>query len=165
MKFVCGLLFWLLLLLLVTPCFAEEAEVQVDYVARKIEALEILVYDQKNDPAWLQLANDYYDTGEQEKAIKAYTKYLALRPNSCQALSDRGATYRNTGKTQEAIKDFKKCLTINQHFVPALYNLAVIYSDDLHQPKQAMNYLSKLKEFDPTNPYVLQLEKAISQKQ
>jgi tetratricopeptide (TPR) repeat protein len=128
---------------------AEEPEQPVDYIKQQLELLETLVYDRKNADAWLALGNNYFDQDMPEKSIRAYTSYLELKPDDCNALVDRGIMYRHSGHLDKAIIDFNSCLRISQDNLNALHNLAIVYAIDLNDPVRARTYLPALRKVAP----------------
>ena len=68
-----------------------------DYQRRIVEAEKIVAQDPKNVQAWTQLANDYFDTDQPQKAVSAYSKVLELDPKNVNAMTDQGIMYRKLG--------------------------------------------------------------------
>ena len=59
-----------------------------DYQHRIAEAEKILAREPGNSQVWHQLANDYFDTDQPQKAVQAYSKVLEMNPKDTSALTD-----------------------------------------------------------------------------
>src|SRR5690349_4388977 len=79
-----------------------------DYQMRITEAEKIVVRDPKNLQAWVQLGNDYFDTGQPQKAVAAYGKALELKPDDPNVLTDQGVMYKQVGAFDKAIANFER---------------------------------------------------------
>lgn len=129
-----------------------------DYQRRIVEAEKIVAKDPQNAQAWLQLANDYFDTDQPQKAVNAYGKVLELQPNNVNAMTDQGIMYRKIGWYDKAIANFEKAQTIDPKHLQSLYNLGVVYMVDLKQPAKAREIWTKYLQFDSTSPTAQQIK-------
>lgn len=73
-------------------------------------------------------ANTYYSqglvhskNGELDKAIKNYTKAIALKPDYAEAYYNRGFVYRIKEDYKRAIEDYTKAIEIDPHNADAYY--------------------------------------------
>ena len=68
----------------------------------------------------------YYQKGQYEKAISAFTKAIEINPTDERAYSIRGLAYAGKSQYDKAISDINKALEINPHDAEAYNNLAWI---------------------------------------
>lgn len=129
-----------------------------DYQRRIVEAEKIVAQDPQNAQAWNQLANDYFDTDQPQKAVNAYAKVLELEPNNVNAMTDQGIMYRKIGWYDKAIANFEKAQSIDPKHLQSLYNLGVVYMADLKQPDKAREIWTKYLQFDSTSPTAQQVK-------
>ena len=130
----------------------------VDYQRRIAEAEKIVALEPQNVQAWLQLANDYFDTDQGQKAVNAYGKVLELQPNNVNVMTDQGIMYRRIGWYDKAIANFEKAQTIDPKHLQSLYNLGVVYYVDLKQYDKAREAWTKYLQFDSTSPTAQQIK-------
>ncbi|MFT4740005.1 MAG: tetratricopeptide (TPR) repeat protein [Marivirga sp.] len=60
-----------------------------------------------------EVGDQYYKSGEYQKAITSYTEFLALKPVNEIALYNRGRAYEEMGNYILSLKDFQRVLVIN----------------------------------------------------
>jgi len=75
----------------------------------------------------LKQAIALHQAGDIERAIPAYEKYLAARPDSPIALSNLGAAYAKTGRYEAAIGKYQRALQVQPGNLPVELNLALAY--------------------------------------
>ena len=129
-----------------------------DYQRRIVEAEKIVAKDPQNLQAWIQLANDYFDTDQPQKSVNAYSKVLELDPNNVNAMTDQGIMYRKIGWYDKAIANFEKAQQVDPKHLQSLYNLGVVYMVDLKQPDKAREIWTKYLQFDSTSPTAQQIK-------
>lgn len=134
-----------------------------DYQQRIAEAEKVVAREPRNFQAWVQLGNDYFDTGNSQKAIEAYSKALGLKPDSPDVLTDQGIMYRKVGWFDKAIANFERAQKIDSRHLQSLYNLGVIYAEDLKQPDKALKAWSRYLEIDSTSPTAQQIQLEMEQ--
>jgi len=134
-----------------------------DYQKRITEAEKIVAGDPKNLQAWIQLGNDYFDTGQPQKAISAYGKALELKPNDPNVLTDQGVMFKQTGAFDKAVANFERAQQIDPNHLQSLYNLGVVYADDLKQPDKAIKAWSRYLQLDSTSPTAQQIKGMLEQ--
>ncbi|WP_298436388.1 tetratricopeptide repeat protein [Geobacter sp.] len=135
----------------------------VDYRQRIAEAEKIVAREPGNLQAWVQLGNDYFDTDQPQKAINAYGKALELDHNNPNILTDQGIMYKRVGQFDRAVANFEKAQQIDPKHVQSLYNLGVVYMDDLKQPDKAIKAWNRYLELEPTSPNAQQIRGLIEQ--
>ena len=133
-----------------------------DYKLRIAEEEKIVARDPKNGQVWNQLANDYFDTDQAQKAVNAYARVLELNPKNPNVLTDQGIMYRKIGWYDKAIANFEKAQTIDPGHLQSLYNLGVVYLQDLKQPEKAREIWTKYLQFDSTSPTAQQIKSDLS---
>ncbi len=136
--------------------------------ARIAQTEQMVARDPKNVQAWIQLGNDYFDLSKQtgdatqrSKSIEAYGKALALNPNDPNVLTDQGVMYRDQGDFQKAVASFQKANQIDPKHVQSLFNLGVVYAQDLKQPDKALAALNRIVEVAPGSPHAAQARQLI----
>lgn len=135
-------------------------------VAQQIAQLEMMVLqDPKNHDAWVVLGNHYFDTHEHQKSADAYGKALALKPNNPDVLTDQGVMFKDMGQFDKAVANFKKAQQLDPTHAQSLFNLGVVYANDLRRPEEAAKAWTKLIETLPASPQAAQARQALAQLQ
>ena len=67
----------------------------------------------RNSSYFVDLGMNYYDSGEYEKAIKAYKKAIRKKPDYAMAYAGLGLAYDSLGREQEAIEAVKHASRLN----------------------------------------------------
>jgi tetratricopeptide (TPR) repeat protein len=98
---------------------------------------------------WKTLGNLYFDAGEAEKAIGAYTRSLELKPGDADVLVDCGVMYRELKKYDEALEYFKKALAVDPRHEQALFNSGIILYFDLDKKEEAFTVWRSLERINP----------------
>lgn len=118
-----------------TPSVA--AAPYIDY-QKNINNLEaILAKEPTNRNAWVQLGHNYFDSNQPMKAIEIYAKALEIDGNDPDVLTDQGIMYRRVGWFDKAVGNFEKANALNPRHVQSLYNLGIVYRDDLTDQDKA----------------------------
>jgi cytochrome c-type biogenesis protein CcmH/NrfG len=137
-----------------------------DYQQRIVEAEKLVAQDPKNFQAWVQLGNDYFDTDQAQKAINAYGKALELQPNDPTApniLTDQGVMYRKVGLFDKALANFERAQKLDPKHTQSLYNIGVVYANDLKQNAKAIDAWSRYLAADSTSPQAQQVKGLLEQ--
>jgi len=66
-----------------------------------------------------------HEQGKLEKAIEAYNKALAIKPDYAQAYYNLGNALHEQGKLEEAIEAYNKALAIKPDYAQAYYNMGI----------------------------------------
>lgn len=85
----------------------------------------------------LYIGDNFFNQGNYEKAIEAYTNYLELNPNNIKSLYNRGRAYEELGNYELALADFKKVLVNDPNHVQS--NLSV--ANNLYRNKLYMDVI------------------------
>ena len=135
-----------------------------DNFQARISAMQAVVaQDPKNREAWVQLGNDYFDTRQPQKAIDAYSKALELNGNDANVLTDQGVMYRELHQYDRAVANFAKANQVDPRHVQSLYNLGVVYFNDLKQPKKAFEAWNKVIQTAPQSDQAAQARTALEE--
>ena len=117
---------------------------------QKIQALEEIVSKEPdNRNAWVQLGHNYFDSNQPMKAIEAYDKALDLDGKDPNVLTDQGIMYRRLGWFDKAIDNFSKANKLNPDHTQSLYNMGLVYRDDLHDEQKAKAAWTRYLEIAP----------------
>jgi tetratricopeptide (TPR) repeat protein len=147
-----------------TPAAPLPAAMPNPQSAQQITQIELLVQrEPKNRDAWADLGNLYFDTHQHEKAIDAYGKALALKPDDPNVLTDQGVMYKDIGQFEKAVANFKKANQLDPKHGQSLFNLGVVYANDLNKPEEAAKAWKKLIETLPGSPQAAQAQQALAQ--
>ena len=137
-----------------------------DYSQRITEAEKMVAKDPKNYQAWLQLANDYFDTEQPQKAVNAYGKALELdanHQNTPNVLTDQGVMYRKMGLFDKAIDNFEKASKLDPKHTQSLFNLGVVYANDLKQKDKAIDAWQRYLALDSMSPQGQQVKAMVDE--
>lgn len=117
---------------------------------QKIRTLKgIVKKEPENRNAWVQLGNNYFDSNQPMEAIEAYDKALALDDNDPDVLTDQGVMYRKIGWFDKAIENFTKANELNPTHQQSLFNLGIVYRDDLNDPDKAKDAWNRYLKIAP----------------
>ena len=103
----------------------------------------------QNGQAWIQLGNEYFDSDQHEKSIRAYQKALEIEPNNANVWTDLGIMYRRSGKPQEAIASFDKAIAADPKHEPSRLNKGIVLLHDLKDFEGAIKAWEELLEVNP----------------
>lgn len=137
-----------------------------DYTQRIIEAEKVVAQDPKNYQAWVQLGNDYFDTEQPQKAVNAYGKALELdanHQNTPNVLTDQGVMYRKMGLFDKAIANFEKASKLDPKHSQSLFNLGVVYANDLKQNDKAIDAWQRYLALDAMSPQGQQVKAMVEE--
>lgn len=99
--------------------------------------------------AWTQLGNLYYDTGQYDKAVKAYEKSLELHSGTGDIWTDLGVMYRRTNRPQKAIEAFDKAMEIEPTHEISRMNKGIVLMYDLNDAQGAIASWEDLLAINP----------------
>jgi cytochrome c-type biogenesis protein CcmH/NrfG len=120
--------------------------------ASQIQTLkEIVKKDPKNLPAWVELGNLYFDTGQPKEAIEAYSQYLAIKPNNADVRTDMGIMYRKLGQFDRAIEEFRKAAQSDPKHINSRYNTGLVLLHDKQDIKGAVKAWEDYLKVDPNS--------------
>lgn len=122
----------------------------IDYQQNIKQLEQILVKEPNNRNAWVQLGHNYFDSNQPMKAIEAYDKALTLDGNDPDVLTDQGIMYRRVGWFGKAVENLEKANELNPRHIQSLYNLGIVYRDDLGDKNKAKEAWTKYLEIAPS---------------
>ncbi len=99
--------------------------------------------------SWTQLGNLYYDTGQYEKAVKAYERSLELHSGDANIWTDLGVMYRRTGNPPKAIEAFDKAIAMDPAHETSRFNKGVVLMYDLNDTAGAIESWENLLKINP----------------
>lgn len=137
-----------------------------DYTQRIAEAEKIVAQEPKNYQAWVQLANDYFDTEQPQKAVNAYSKALEIdsnNQNTPNVLTDQGVMYRKMGLFDKAIENFDRASKLDPKHAQSLFNLGVVYANDLKQNDKAIAAWQRYLAIDGMSPQGQQVKAMVDE--
>jgi len=121
-------------------------------VASKIQTLkEIVKKDPKNVPAWVEMGNLYFDSGQPKEAIEAYSQYLTIKPDNPDVRTDMGIMYRQLGEFDKAIEEFKKAAQSDLKHANSRYNIGIVLLHDKQDIKGAIRAWEEYLKVDPNS--------------
>ena len=127
----------------------KDQDVSVENAAQ-IFQLEKMTKENPDDvAAWTSLGNLYFDTGNHQKAITAYTRSLELNPNNANVMTDLGVMYRRSGQPKKAIEAFDKAAKIDPKHETALFNKGIVLMHDLNDLDGAIQAWQELVKRNP----------------
>jgi tetratricopeptide (TPR) repeat protein len=132
----------------ITPSGASQA-VTMDQSGRMLALEREVENNPKNQAAWLELGNLYFDTGKFQDAIQAYSKYLGLNPNNANVWTDLGVMYRRSGNPNEAISSFDKAIELDPRHEQARFNKGIVQFYDQGNRDAALQTWQELIKINP----------------
>ncbi len=143
------------------PAAPGAAEVQ----ARITTLQSIVARDPRNVQAWVELGNAFFDTRQPQKSVEAYGRALELKPDDPNVLTDQGVMYRELGQFDKAIANFEKANKAEPSHVQSLFNMGIVYSQDLKKPEKAVAAWNKVIQVAPQSPQAAQARQLIAELQ
>ena len=120
---------------------------------QQIKTLEAIVAeDSANRQAWVQLGHRYFDAKNPIKAIEAYDKALDIDGNDPDVLTDQAIMFRQLGWYEKAIETFQQANKLDPKHVNSLFNLGIVYMQDLGDYEKAKAALRRFLELVPSGP-------------
>ena len=94
--------------------------------------------------------NAFADRGEQEKAVKDFSRALAIAPTLKQAYSNRGLALTTLGRHEEALNDLDAAVRLDGDYAEAIYNRGNVHFARKDYPKAFADY-DRTVELEPAN--------------
>ena len=133
-------------------------------IQARIARIEAAVLtDPKNHDAWAALGNEYFDSHQHQKAVTAYGRALALKPNDPNVLTDQGVMYRELGQFEKALANFQQANKLDPNHLQSLINIGVVYSSNLDKPAEAAKAWNKIIATAPNSEQAAQARQMLSQ--
>jgi hypothetical protein len=93
-------------------------------------------------------ANTLAQSGEHERAIVLYARYLEEAPSHAAAWNNYGYVLDDLGKTDEAIFAFKQAIALQPEYAKPLCNIGVIFNR-IGQWEEALSYFDQCLALEP----------------
>jgi hypothetical protein len=129
-----------------------------------VEQLTIAKKEKVGAYALREHADQLFDEQKWSAAKNAYLRYMELRPDDVDAMTDLGSCYRGLGDSQNAVTTFDRALTLNPEHWQSLFNKIVVVAFDLDRKPEALELLAKLRALQPENPDVEKLAERLAEK-
>lgn len=130
----------------------------------QLARLEALVRtDPKNHDAWVSLGNLYFDTHQAQRAVEAYGKALALKPDDPNVLTDQGVMYRELQQYDKALATFQKASKLDPRHTQSLFNQGVVLAYDLKKTDEAAKIWNQVIALAPESQQAAQARQQLSQ--
>jgi tetratricopeptide (TPR) repeat protein len=98
--------------------------------------------------------NLYYNEGNYNEALAAYSRSLELSPDEPNTLYNRGTTRYKLGRHEEALLDYNRSLELRPNHPATLYSRGSVY-DELGRHEEALADYNRSLEQRPNNPDTL----------
>lgn len=105
--------------------------------------------------AYPLLSQIYLAEGRQDDALASLGTAVAKNPRDVASLMLMGILHQQKNESELAREAYEKLLQVNPGFVPALNNLAYLYSEHLGDLGKAYDLSNKARELRPADPIVL----------
>jgi len=128
---------------------AKDQSVSVEQAAQIFQLEKVTKENPDDAAAWTSLGNLYFDSGNYQKAVTAYTTSLGLKPNDANVITDLGVMYRRTGQPNKAIEEFDKAAKIDPKHETALFNKGIVLMHDLNDLDGAIQAWKELLKRNP----------------
>ncbi len=99
--------------------------------------------------SWTQLGNLYYDTGQYQKAVKAYERSLDLHAGDANIWTDLGVMYRRTEESDKAIEAFDRAIELDPTHETSRLNKGIVLMYDLKNTAAAVESWENLLKINP----------------
>jgi hypothetical protein len=94
------------------------------------------------------LANEYFDTGQTEKALPFYEKVIEAKPSSPVVYNNMGLAYISLGRLEEARLLYEEAIEMDPRFADFYNNLGIVYSKR-GQHEKAVLFYEKARDLNP----------------
>ena len=127
---------------------------QKAYDKSEVALQKAIEADANLSTAYYLLASVYSASKKQEKAITQLEALIAKNSKEERAMVLLGLIYTERKEVAKAQRLYEALLAINPFFVPALNNIAVLYSEQPGQLAKAYEMAQKARNAAPEDPYV-----------
>jgi tetratricopeptide (TPR) repeat protein len=100
-------------------------------------------------PAALNLGALLYEQKRFREAIEIYRPALAREPSTVALRNNLAEAYRAAGERQNSRREFESIIKENPNYAPAHYGLAVLFDDELHDRKRAVDHYRRYLALAP----------------
>ncbi len=128
---------------------ASNAEAMQEDAQHIADAESAASADPTDAEKWIHLGNLYFDAGQAEKSVMAYTKALEINPNNANVLTDRGTMYRELKKFDLALQSYRQANKADPRHENSLFNAGVVLYFDLNRKAEAKETWQQLVRMNP----------------
>jgi tetratricopeptide (TPR) repeat protein len=134
------------------PAYCYAQGVSADYRRDWNKAMdyysEAIMLDSTYAAAYVNLASDYFSTGNYELEVKNYLKATKLDPSNSNAYFLLGTAYEDVSQYDEAVEAFKTALRLEPNDKDFIYELALVYlaRGDKEDARLLINNLCRLDQ-------------------
>ena len=132
--------------------FADVPATRPDVDRAEKALLKALELNPNLHSAYLMLARLYVSCNKQQQALDRLDNLA--KTNDVSALMEMALIHTELKDFPAARDAYEKILAFNPNFVPALNNLAYLYSEPLRQPDKAYALAEKARQFQPNDPSI-----------
>ncbi|MEM7108512.1 MAG: tetratricopeptide repeat protein [Bacteroidota bacterium] len=125
-------------------------------------ALLIFVLSCKNENS--ELGDSYFNNGEYQKAIEAYSEYLRMQPRDIKTIYNRGRAYEELEQYDEALEDFRKVIKEDPLNVNAHLSISSDFYYRLKDYENTIFFSEKVLKLDEKNALAHTLKGKANQK-
>jgi len=126
-------------------------ESQNDLDRGVVELKKGLSKEKDNLHAKLVLGNLYIRKKDYPLASTTIAEALRMNPDSAPACFSQGTLLEKTGKKEEAVRMYRKALTKSDNYLPALNNLAYLYTEGYGNKKEGLSMALTAYKLEPGN--------------
>ncbi|MBA3570209.1 MAG: tetratricopeptide repeat protein, partial [Pyrinomonadaceae bacterium] len=108
--------------------------------------------DPNSSAAYDLLVSLYVSANRLPDAVRQLEALLSKKPGDTRALTVAALIYEKTNDWAKARDAYEKLLAVNPNSVPALNNLAYLYSERFNDLEKANDLAQKAHAMEPTNP-------------
>jgi Flp pilus assembly protein TadD len=105
--------------------------------------------------AGLMLAEMYSKAGNYTQAMRTCENVTRIHPDFTPAYFTYGVILEKAGNKKDAVKKYLHALTISDNYVPALNNLAYLYTDGYGSKEEALRLAQTALTLQPENPQIM----------
>jgi cytochrome c-type biogenesis protein CcmH/NrfG len=133
-------------------------------LSRDIAQLEDIVKkDPKNYQALVQIGNDYFDLGEAQKSVDAYTRALAIKGDDPNVLTDLGVMYRQLKDFPNALAAFRKAAAAGPTHPQSRMNIGVVLMHDMNDRQGAIAAWEDFLRVAPNDPNAENIRRSLEE--
>jgi cytochrome c-type biogenesis protein CcmH/NrfG len=138
-----------------------DSAVMQDIMQQVAHVRTILAKDSADFDAWVALGNLFFDVHMSAEAIIHYRRALALHPGDLNVMTDLATMEREAGHPAEAVEILKRVIAVDSTHPQSWFNLGVIYSFDLQDPKSAVAAWRRFLALSPPSEHTEVIRKEI----
>ena len=127
---------------------------QTNWNAAEAALQQAIAWDANFSPAYSLLTQIYVAANRLPEALEKLQQMLEKDPKNVQVLMQMGEIYDKKGDVAKAARSYEDLIKLSPNFIPALNNLAYLYSEKLGKQDEALTLASKARELAPQEPHI-----------